>query len=177
MRYLLRLALTISAGVLFADCGGSQPLIGAPGTTPQSRVIATKTQRGVSCPSSYVECITLRYGSPFEQAWCVLPGSGFPSLGFTKAKCKKFRSGTFQWSSKVLRVGTGRHVGTIAASFDPNYGNPTELTIAEKLKRHSSGGKIVYRVGLQACQVISNNWYCSEPDRIGISTATRNSKG
>lgn len=167
-RYLLSIGV---ASTLFVGCSGSQPLIGAPGTIPQNRIIATNVEPGQSCPSTYVECITLRYGLPFEQEWCVVPGTGFPSLGFTSSECEKSKSGNFKWFTKVYRVGRDKRVGSIAASFDPYSGNPTELTIAEKAKRHSSGGKIVYRASLHACQVVSGNWYCSEPDVIGIATA------
>jgi hypothetical protein len=173
MRTLANVALTIWAAALFAGCGGSRSPIGAPGAMPQSNAIATHAKRSGLCPSQYIECIKLTYGSPFVQEWCVLPGTGyFPSLDFTRAQCKKFKSGTFEWSAKVYRAGTERRVGVIAASFDPSSGDPTELTITERQQRHSSGGKIVYRVQLEACQVISGNTYCSSgPDRIGIATS------
>lgn len=49
MRILARNALTIGATVAFlAACGGSQSLIVAPGTIPQSRVVDTHGQRGGS---------------------------------------------------------------------------------------------------------------------------------
>lgn len=166
-RYLLSIGV---ASILFAGCSGSQPLDGTPGIVPQNRVIATKTQRSQSCPSKYVECITLGYGVPFEQEWCVVAGTGFPSLGFTSAECKQSKSGNFKWYTKVYRVGSEKLVASISASFDPYAGNPTELTIAENVKRRSSGGKIVYRASLHACQVVSGNWYCSDPDVIGVAT-------
>lgn len=170
MKTLARTALNFGLAVLFAGCGASQSPISAPGIMPQNRVIATKTQPGQSCPSKYVECTTLGYGVPFEQEWCVLPGTGFPKLGFTSAECKQSKSGNFKWFTKVFRVGSDKQVESIVASFDPYSGSATDLTIAEKLKRHPSGGKIVYRVSLHVCQVSSGNWYCSDPDLIGIAT-------
>lgn len=44
MRYLLRLALTIGAAVLFADCGGSQPPVGPPVTMQQAPSLAPAGQ-------------------------------------------------------------------------------------------------------------------------------------
>jgi hypothetical protein len=49
MRTLARYALSFgAASALLAGCGGTQPPIGAPGTMPQSRAIATHTERGGS---------------------------------------------------------------------------------------------------------------------------------
>lgn len=44
MRYLLRLALTIGAAVLFADCGGSQPPVGPPVMMQQAPSLAPAGQ-------------------------------------------------------------------------------------------------------------------------------------
>jgi len=41
-------ASSASAAIAFAACGASQPPIGAPGATPQSRAIAQHTARGNS---------------------------------------------------------------------------------------------------------------------------------
>jgi hypothetical protein len=48
MKALSQFELTITSAALLAACGGSQPPIGAPGATPQSRAIATRTERGGS---------------------------------------------------------------------------------------------------------------------------------
>src|SRR5579862_4518556 len=48
MSKLTRFALTIGAAALFAGCGGSHPLIGAPGAMPQSRAVATQAKHGGS---------------------------------------------------------------------------------------------------------------------------------
>jgi hypothetical protein len=48
MTALGRFALAISVAALLAGCGGSQPPIGAPGATLQSRAIATHAERGGS---------------------------------------------------------------------------------------------------------------------------------
>jgi hypothetical protein len=172
----------LSGGVAFAllaGCGGSQPPIGAPGARPQTPNAlnsfkggndgAGSLQAAQSC-SGYTECITLAYGLPFKQEWCVVPGTGFPSLGFTKAKCKKVKSGTFGWGAKAYKVSPHRRVREIEASFAPYSGNPTELAIAETQKLRSSGGTVTYYVSLHACQHFSGGWYCSGPYSIGIAT-------
>jgi len=45
---LNRFALGIGVAAMLAGCGGSQPPIGAPGAMPQTRAIATHTERGGS---------------------------------------------------------------------------------------------------------------------------------
>ncbi len=168
--------LCIVAIAILAGCGGAQPAIGAPGAaTTQASAIATHTGsvQPVSCPSQYIECITLTYGSPFEQEWCLLPPAGLRAgMGFTKAGCKNFlKSGTWSWKAKIFTVSSPRrHFWRMNVSFDPNPGNPTELTLTEKRRLSSSSGQIVYEARLDACSPFSGGIYCPEGHSIGIAT-------
>ncbi len=155
---LSRHAVSIGvAAALLAGCGGSQPPVGAPGATAQSRAVAAHAEPSGSCPSEYLECIKLTYGSPIKQELC-LPVKGHLVIG---SNCSP-RSGTWYWYTKVY----GRHRKSIEASVAPNPGNPVELTISGTQQFKSSHGKIVDAVSLKICE--SNG--CAVLGRIGIST-------
>ena len=76
-----------AAAAMLAGCGGGS--IGSPAAVPRASAIATHTggvQAVQLCPGQYAECITLAYGSPFKQPWCMLPPAGLGAgMGFTKA--------------------------------------------------------------------------------------------
>jgi hypothetical protein len=160
-----------AASILLAGCGGSEPSVRALGAmTPAAMATRDETVGGVrpaqSCPQRYVECITLAYGSPFEQEWCV-PDS--QDLGFG-SNCVPTSYGTWHWSKKVQ--GNLHHPSKeLVVSVDPNPGNPTDVTISESQRIKPSRGKIVYAVRLEACTQISQGWDCGGGPRfIGIST-------
>ena len=109
--FLSRYALSsYAAAAMLAGCGGLQPPIGAPDPMPQTpsalysfkggNDAAGSLQAAQSC-SGYTECITLAYGLPFKQEWCVV--------------------------TVLVKVGQHRRVTDIYASFFPDSGNPTEL--------------------------------------------------
>lgn len=152
------------ATAMLAACGRSQP----PGAMPQSRTIATHAERGRSCPSQYLECITLAYGSPIEQEWCV-PVKG--PLGFGPS-CDPTSYGTWNWGTKVRKLAGHHSRKWIDVSVEPNPGNPVELTISESTRIKPSHGKIVYVVFLETCTHFSGGWNCLDgwANRIGIST-------
>jgi hypothetical protein len=160
-----------AAAALLAGCGGSQPPINASGATPQSRAIATHVKPAGSCPY-YYECITLKYGSPFEQEWCVTgPPAG---LGFGPS-CVPISYGTWQWSTRVKGFGRWHSSAKkIAVSVYPNPGNPTELTISETKKIKPSSGKIVLEVDLHPCTKFLGGieCVCLHSCPIGISTSS-----
>lgn len=151
-------AFSISvAAALLAGCYGSQPPVGAPGAMPQSHPIATHAKHSGSCPSQYLECIKLAYGSPIEQELC-LPVKGHLVFG---SNCHP-RRGTWNWYTKVR----GHHRKWIEASVAPNPGNPVELTISETQEFKPSHGKIVDVVYLKICESDG----CAVLGGIGIST-------
>lgn len=66
----------LAASIVFAACssGGTQAMLGG--------ARGGDVQPAQSC--KYAECITLSYGSPFEQQWCInLRGLGFFSSEIT----------------------------------------------------------------------------------------------
>ena len=63
-------------------------------------------------------------------------------------------------------------------SFDPNPGNPTELTLSEKRRLDSSNGQIVFEAELHACSPFSGGVYSPAGDHaIGIGTKNWNCAG
>lgn len=59
-------------------------------------------------------------------------------------------------------------------SFDPNPGDPTEMTITETLKHKSSNGTIIYEAVPEACLQFSGGFECDggfdDPRIVGIAT-------
>jgi len=89
-----RYALSSAALALFVGCGGSQPPIGAPGTMPQSRAIATHAERGGS--------------------W-MLPGAKGDDLLYVSVYDDQTSSGNVF----VFSYSTQRLVGTLSGFFNP----------------------------------------------------------
>ncbi len=182
---LSRYALTIgAASALLVGCGGSQPPIGVPGAMPQQRVSKGRSASSFSaggsptvlrqvagvrparsCPGQYyAECITLAYGSPFEQEWCIPKGVGGLSFG---PSCNPV-SGTWQWYTSVYNLGRHHSRKWIEVSVHPNPGNPVEVTISESQPIKSSHGKIAYGLVLKACDRASES--CTGKSFVGIKT-------
>ena len=155
----------VAASPMLAACssGGSAPPLG--GTVGSVQAVQSQ-----SCSGGYAECITLSFGSPFEQQWCVLPPAGLRAhVGFID--CKKYlKSGTWNWLMKVHSVRTGHRFQGIDFAFKPNPGNPTEMTMSENKRIKSSGGKIAYVAFVLTCSPFSGGQYCPESVSIGIAT-------
>jgi hypothetical protein len=141
-------------------CGGSQPPIGAPDAVPQSRTIATRDDGGPAQSCPYLECIALRFGSPFQQKWCVTKSR---SYGWG-ADCVPIHE-KFYWHGKV-RSRNPHARKEIEVSFQPDLGNPTRLMVSERRKLKSSKGKIVYELFVKACVSAG----CEGSAAVGIST-------
>jgi hypothetical protein len=156
---------------MLAACSAPQPAIDPPGAPPQSHTLATQHHRisAQSCPRGYAECITLKYGSPFEQQWCV--HGPIRTMGFGPS-CVPISYGSWQWSTQVRGYGAYRHHPSekIGVLVDPNPGNPTDVTISETQKIKSSGGKIAYTVRLSSCTEFTGGFWCTDATFIGIST-------
>ncbi|MFY9720560.1 MAG: hypothetical protein WAK16_13055 [Candidatus Cybelea sp.] len=153
-----------ATAALLAGCGGSQPPINAPGAMPHSRAISSHADRGASC-QYYAECITLAYGSPFEQEWCAPRGV---RLGFGST-CTRPNYGTWQWYRKVFNLARHHSRKWIEVSAYPNPGNPVDMTISESQRIKPSHGEIVYMVSLEACSPFSGGIECLK-GKVGIST-------
>jgi hypothetical protein len=152
----------MAASTAFAACSGGGG----------SKAIPGEAVGGVALPQScpgfrYAECITLKYRSPFEQKLCVYDGGLFfgPS-------CVPSGSKPWNWLMHLKGYGRYGHDASkkIKVSFDPNPGNPTDLTISESQKIRSSRGKIAYSVGLRACIPITGGELCTPGRSIGIVT-------
>lgn len=165
-----RLAFVIGTAALLADCGGSQPPIGAPNAMAQgSGIAAPAGSRPQSCnPYHYAECITLKWHPPFEQELCV--DYGYLYFG---PSCVPSGSKPWNWLLYHLKGhGRFRHVASkkIKVSFYPNPGNPTEVTISERERIGSSRGKVAFSVALEACIPITGGEWCTPLRRIGVVT-------
>jgi hypothetical protein len=117
-----------------------------------------------SCPG-YSECITISYGSPFKQQWCISKNG----LTFNSSKCDA-SGGAWQWRAQVHRLDP-RHTpyGGIKGSFVPNPGDPTAMTMTQTLKHKSSNGTIIYAAVLWSCIPFSGGFGCDGPGNIGIA--------
>ncbi len=150
--------LAASLGLAACSSGGStQPPLGA-----GAGAGSTQPARPQSCPSQYVECITLSRGAPFTQQWCL------SAAGIILGDCTP--AGNPTWSVSVRKVSTRKKFWGITASFHPNPGNPTELTITqEKKKMASSGGQIVYEAFTEVCQPDGGGEGCGFGPTVGIA--------
>jgi hypothetical protein len=170
MKHVDRYALGIIAALaILAGCGQVSAPVPTGGTIPtgaahgKSRMLPEA--KAQTCPGRYAECITLAYGSPFEQQWCVY-GANPWHLGFG-SNCVP-TSGTWLWYTGFNhRHDPGKF---IQVSVKPNPGNPTEVTISERKRIKSSRGKIVFRVELEACYQFSGGCGGPLPVFIGIAT-------
>ena len=120
-----------------------------------------------SCMHPYAECITLKYRSPFEQELCVEGGG----VAFGPS-CEPSGSKPWNWLRNLKGYGRYRHdpSGKIQVSFDPNPGNPTDVTISESQRIRSSHGKVAYSVVLRACIQQRGGEWCTLKRSIGIVT-------
>jgi hypothetical protein len=161
MRCALLTVLT-AAGIGLAACSSG----GAPQAMPGQAVGNVRTAQ--SCP--YRECITLKYGSPFTQEWCV---AGPPPAYLDFGSDCVLSSGAWGWGSGLVKVkldGEHHALGWIDESVNPINGNPVNVTISETRRIKPSRGRILYFVRLGACVHFSGGEYCTAPRAIGIAT-------
>lgn len=120
-----------------------------------------------SCMHPYAECITLKYRSPFEQELC--ENGGGVAFGLD---CKPSGGKPWSWLRHLKGLGRHRHdpSAKITVSFDPNPGNPTDVTISENQRIRSSHGKVVYELVLTACIPQRGGEWCTLKRSIGIVT-------
>ena len=87
-------------------------------------------------------------------------------------RCVPSGSKPWNWLTYVKGYGRYRHDASkkIKVSFDPNPGNPTDVTISESQRIRSSHGKIAYSVGLRACIPQTGGEWCTLGRSIGIVT-------
>ena len=137
-------AISIGLAALLTGCVTSDPPIGKPAAMLQTWVNSPPARgRQQSCPSRYIECITLAYGSTFKQKWCST--GAWYSIG---SHCTP-EGGSWNWT--VLKKGR-HHPQELAAGVKPNPGNPVELSVRELQRFKPSGDKIVDVVWIGAYQ-------------------------
>ncbi len=165
MRFSILCASTaLAASLLLSACSGGSGSLPTGSQTASSmghqnnlKIISMTPVRQSCNYSAYYECVTVSKATPFTQEWCI------SSTG----SCGSVFPGTWTWSTTITTT-KGKKYKKLAASYDPNPGNPSTLTISEKKKVKSSKGKIKYEGSLQAC---SNTYGCVYlPLPIGIAT-------
>lgn len=156
----MRLTLLATAGLLAASIGlsacstgGSQAIPGgSQATSPMGihnlHLVATNPQPDATCPSTFFLCVTLTKTKALKNEIC-LSSTSPPS-------CSSPAPGVWTWSGSAAVVKTGKAFKTIAGSYKPNPGNPTNLTLKAKKKLKSTKGKYLYEWNLMACNSASS---------------------
>jgi len=161
---ILCASTALAASLLLSACSGGSGSLPTGGSQTASsmghqgnlRIIsATPVQQSCNY-SAYYECITVSKATPFTQEWCIS----------TTGTCGSVFPGTWTWSSTITTV-KGKKFKKMTASYSPNPGNPSTLTISEKKKVKSTKGKIKYESSLQACSSTYGCVYLPLP--IGIA--------
>lgn len=164
---LLFASAALAASLVLSACSGSSSLpSGSQSVAPMGhhgspQVLALGAKHDTSCPSTFYECFEITKGSPATQEWCIIYSG--------TSDCTDVYPGTWTWSATVVKVKKGKptnsHSKHVVASFSPNPGNPTTLTVSTNASK-TSHGKIKYAVELNVCNSASS---CLGPIDIGIS--------
>lgn len=135
---------------------------GAPNTShaakPEIHTVGRRPQ--TSCPSQYSECVQVSTESPVTQEWCVAYGSG----------CYYLAPGVWTWAPNVV-TNKGKKTKKVAASFCPNPGNPSTLTISTDANAPSKVN--AYVASFTACNSAST---CVGPIEIGVTIVSDSSR-
>jgi hypothetical protein len=170
VRFTLLLASSaLAASLVLSACSGSSSLpTGSQSVAPMGHRAGTPQLLGLgakhdtSCPSAFYECFEISKSTPATQEWCIIYSG--------TSDCSDLYPGTWTWSGPTVKVKKGRPTGKkdkkIKASFSPNPGNPTTLTVSTSSSK-SSKGKITGAVELSVCNSASS---CLGPLYIGVST-------
>lgn len=192
MRTLACFALSITVALL-AGCGGSQPPIGAPGATPQSRAIATRADRGGSWMRSaasakllYVSEGTTVEVYTFPQGELVGTLTGFQRAA---GDCTDRAGNVFITDEFAGTISKYAHGGTIptlilsdvgrnpyGCSVDPKSGDLSVVSFGTS----PSGGVFIYKpakgsVTEFADPSIYNYYYCSYDNKGNLFVEGSNS--
>ena len=161
MRFLQPTSLAAVAAVaILAGCSGggtgSTPLVGSmashssqtmsksKGGNFQPQVIVKTATPAVSCPSSYYACYSVDADNPFVAEWCI-SDSGDCSSGLVPYA---------SWSVVTTTIKTGKVLKkskTFSASWSPDPGNPSILTVTDTAKKIGKKAPIKYATSLSGC--------------------------
>jgi len=162
MRFVRPSAFLIAAAMLSGCMGSTGSTPSAVGAMSAHQQIQTKSQEkgggaqpvlkftnavpDTSCPSEYTGgCYAVDAGNPVSFEWCV------SSTG----NCSSGLVGDFEWTATVTVVKTGKVLkpgkGAVIATWSPDPGNPSTVTIAAKAKKIGKKPKVTYSVSLSAC--------------------------
>lgn len=172
MRFTLLLASSVlAASLALGACssgGGSQAIpsgssVSTMGHHAGMQLVAMGGGHGAyTCAyPPFIQCAEISFDTPYYEEWCI------SSTG----SCSTLSPGTWGWlngDAVKLKKGqpTSKSYKKIVGSYNPNPGNPTDLTIAEKKHVKSSKGKLKYAFELEACNSSSD---CAS-GYIGLST-------
>lgn len=165
---LLFASSALAASLMLSACSsGSTVPAGSQSVAPMGhhagapQVVGLGAKHDTSCPSTYYECVEVSKASPAQQEWCLIYSG--------TSDCTDLYPGTWTWSAIVVKAKNGKptnkHSKHVKASFSPNPGNPTTLTISTNASK-TSHGKIKYAVELSVCNSASS---CLGPIDIGVS--------
>jgi hypothetical protein len=114
---------------------------------PSLRIVNAGTSGNrASCPKGYTACISVL---PFTTQYCVS----------TNGNCTSgVAPGTWIWSAHVGRV-KGQYFKELQATWSPNPGNPSTVTITTRQQVRKSHTKVVAYVALSVCEASSGGCY------------------
>jgi len=111
--------------------------------TAPSKIIFLGARGGAapnfSCPPSYFGCTSPTRSSPFTANWCVSK-TGSCSQDLVP----------YWWTATIQRIGVGQSYRRIRATWYPNPGNPSTLTLSDDRKT-AKNTKLIAAVFLTAC--------------------------
>jgi hypothetical protein len=100
-----------------------------------------------TCPPSYFGCTSPTKSSPFTATWCVSK----------TGNCSQLLP-WYWWSATVKRIGVGHSYRRIRATWNPNPGNPSTLTISDDRKT-AKDTKLIAAVLLTTCNIKTGACY------------------
>jgi hypothetical protein len=104
--------------------------------------------RSASCSHETASCLSPTRNSPFVAEWCI-SSSGNCSSGLV---------GNWNWTATVTKVGRGKGYKRVKASWSPDPGNPSVITISDS-RRKAKGKKTIANVTLSTCNTSSGSCF------------------
>jgi len=111
----------------------------------------------LTCPPTYTGCASITRSTPYSATFCIS----------TSGSCTNGLVGSWDWTAVVSKVGRGNQYKRVHASWSPDPGNPSTITITYNKKR-SKGTKIIASVTLSTCEVTDGTCF-SDFAVIGVT--------
>jgi hypothetical protein len=150
MRGTFVVVIGMAAGFPIAACSssGSSALPGASQATASAarsalRLVAVGAAPDASCPSQFLECVTVTKKTPAQFSICAEETGTCPAPG------------VWTWS-ETIETAAGKPVKKIVGNISPNPGNPITDTVSENKRVKSSKQTAKYQQLIEACDSSSD---------------------